>query len=353
MKEYVAAEEIKKFNEDRIKSIQKNFNTCEISIGNKTISALFPSRANSELILDKKKKQETKNLFNNLLIDVFGTGDLGLVESTFSIFESNKKRYVPDFSFKCEGLDVVKSSILGGNVDIFRIACNKVKISNIEDKDSALNFATEKEIFDISEALLKLKNDRIEQEKEEERRKRKSDQNRVKRARVKASRQNKKISDNSTEEIEIIDSKLPQIETLPLENDFDLGEVISKITEEQKNKSQIQSEKESGRTLLEQYALESKTIRTETDMLLDQCLEEFGWTEKSDNIDEKKLINRFFELTLKSGEDKKIKPKESNFFENKSDIESRLSPNAAVFTPKISAYFEAQKNTKPSVKTLS
>ena len=65
------------------------------------------------------------------------------------------------------------------------------------------------------------------------------------------------------------------------------------------------------------------------------------------------LITKIFELTLKSGEDKKIKPKESNFFENKSDIESRLSPNATVFTPKISAYFEAQKNTKPSVKTLS
>lgn len=42
----------------------------------------------------------------------------------------------------------------------------------------------------------------------------------------------------------------------------------------------------------------------------------------------------------------KIKPKESDFFENKSDIESRLSANAAVFTPRINAYFEAQKKCK-------
>jgi hypothetical protein len=348
----VISEESRKFNDERLRSIQKNFNTFEISARGKTISALGISRANRELVIDKGEKQEAKNLFDNLLIDVFGTGDLGLIESAFSIFESPSIKYTPDFSFKRDGLDVVKSSILGGNADIFRMACDKVGINNIENKHSALTFATENGMSDIEETLLKLEADR---KKEEEGREKTRQKNKAKRDRAKASKA-KAAAQNTSAESAIIAPEIPPTEDFLSQNDSTkkeeivLNDIIAEMTAE---------EKESRKAVIEECTSKQKTINefvetidAETETLINQCLEEFGWTRESENIDEKKLINRLFELTFQSGEDKGIEQKTpAGFFENIGDTKSEFNPNAKAFVPINKKQYEEWGDVKPSGRT--
>jgi hypothetical protein len=153
----------KLFNEKNEQEIYKIFNLIEV--GENATKLIIPFGD----YVDKTANPEVKKqLYDELMINVFGSGNKDLVDS----FPLSCKiiRYSPDYNFTNEnGLNIVTSSIQGGNKEIFKIACDKYGLQNLsqEHKEQALQFAITNNITEIKETLTK-ELEEVSKKKEEE-----------------------------------------------------------------------------------------------------------------------------------------------------------------------------------------
>ncbi|MBU6338762.1 MAG: hypothetical protein KGQ36_02185 [Rickettsiales bacterium] len=296
-----------------------------------------------------KDAEKRKELYDALLIDVFGSGK----EDWISAFDCSGKvaEYVPDYTFTDkDGFDIVKSSILGGNPNIFKIACERVGFDNIRDKESAFKFASENGVDYIKDILseeldkiVKANQEALIKELKKEEGEPKTSKAKAKKLKSVAKKERKNEEESSNDKMDFTEKQNGNTSDYD-KQDFAV-EINGSNSVEEKIKEAIQEEKII--TTLEEVSLnlpykdfvEVEQIKYDDfdlDSMRKESLEEFcnALSERLEEEQEQELKNikdLCSELMKKDGGNDKMKLE--NIEVKKKSIVSDLNVDADVFVP--------------------
>lgn len=341
----------RKFNEERKQSIWRNFNTAEAGTEGVLVTIIYPSRDN--IVFVRENEEKRKELYDALLIDVFGSGEEGFVDAF--PFSCEAAKYIPNYNFTDRnGFDIVKSSIFGGNPNIFRTACDLIGLDNIRDKKAALDFALKNRLDDITKSLSE-ELDKIVKENEEallkevmEKDEPTISKSKARKLKSAAKKANKEKSSNDE-----IDSTEEQSSNSTDDKQDSAVEINGSNSVEEKIKEAIQEEKII--TTLEEVSLNMEQIKYDNfdlDSMRKESLEEFlnALSERLEEEQELKNIQDLCsELMKKDSENDKIEVE--NIEVEKEPIVSDLNVNADVFVP-LSERNDNSSNKKPPAQVL-